>query len=246
LTGRRLQLDWNYVEVGMFRTHNAEETLMNRHSLICIALGLVISAGASESSAVMINFESLPTGALAGNGLAAYRIVSITTSGGTGAQIYDYGSGSDIQAPSPTKVFLPSGGLFPNPNGFFDTTLTFDTEMEYFRFSKIAEVAAPFTYGIAGWRARAFDGSNGLVAEVQKNLNGGLDFPSPLPNQTFLLQGANGIKKVVFTVNYNFQSTSGTVGLDNFEFRVPEPTSLVLFGLGTVLLLSWKGRKSPA
>lgn len=199
----------------------------------------ITSCVAAYAHARTIDFESLPAGALPANGLAAYGISSVTSSGGTAVQIYDYGSEPDIKAPSPTKVFLPSGGSYPSPTGFFNTTLTFEAPMEFFQFSKIAEVNAPYTYGIAGWRARAFDESNGMVAEVQKNLNGGLDFPSPLPNQTFLLQGANRIKSVVFTVNYNYQSTSGTVGIDNFVYRVPEPSSVILsvmFGAVFVLI----------
>ncbi len=188
----------------------------------------IACAIASSASAVTIDFESIPAGSVASNFLAPYGISSVTSSGGgTGIAVYDYGSEPDIKAPSGTKVFLPSGGSFPTPTGFFDTTLTFASTVPWFQFSKIAEVNAPYTYGIAGWRARALDSASNIVAEVQKNLNGGLDFPSPLPNQTFLLQGASPIKTVVFTVNYNFQSTSGTVGIDDFTF-VPEPASLAL------------------
>jgi hypothetical protein len=203
-------------------------------TVVLFLLILFASFGQRSLLALTIDFESIPTGSLASNSLAAYGISSITSSGGgTGVAVYDYGSEPDIKAPSGTKVFLPSGGSFPNPNGFFDTTLTFASPIPSFQFSKIAEVNAPYTYGIAGWRARALDASNAVVAEVQKNLSGGLDFPSPLPNQTFLLQGANTIKSVVFTVNYNFQSTSGTVGIDDFTF-VPEPTSLALAGLAAI------------
>jgi hypothetical protein len=195
-------------------------------SLLLAGCAITCAIGTSVS-AITIDFESFPAGSVASNFLAPYGISSVTSSGGTSVAVYDYGSEPDIKAPSGTKVFLPSGGSFPNPNGFFDTTLTFTSEVPWFQFSKIAEVSAPYTYGIAGWRARALDSSNNIVAEVQKNLNGGLDFPSPLPNQTFLLQGASPIKTVVFTVNYNFQSTSGTVGIDDFNF-VPEPASLTL------------------
>jgi PEP-CTERM motif len=204
-------------------------------------LALLACAGRQSASALTINFESIPAGSLASNALAAYGISSITSSGGTAVAVYDYGSEPDIKAPSGTKVFLPSGGSFPTPTGFFDTTLTFAAPVPSFQFSKIAEVNAPYTYGIAGWRARALDASNGIVAEVQKNLNGGLDFPSPLPNQTFLLQGSANIKSVVFTVNYNFQSTSGTVGIDDFVF-VPEPGTLSLAAMGIVGLAVMRRR----
>ena len=215
---------------------------MYRRIPTALALGLFLSTAVPSADARFINFESLPTGLLPANGLASYAISSVTYTGGTGVQVYDFGGEPDIKAPSPTKVFLPSGGSFPTPSGFFDTTLTFETPMEYFQFSKIAEVNAPYTYGIAGWRARAFDSGGGVVDEVQKNLAGGLDFPSPLPNETFLLQGANRIKTVVFTVNYNYQSTSGTVGVDNFSYRVPEPATAALVSLGAVLLLAPRAR----
>jgi hypothetical protein len=206
-----------------------------RQSLIFTTIVFCAASAPMPVLALTIDFESLPTGAAGSGLLAPFGISSITSSGGTGAQVYDYGSEPDIKAPSGTKVFLPSGGSFPTPNGFFDTTLTFANVVPSFQFSKIAEVNAPYTYGIAGWRARAFDVNNVVVAEVEKNLNGGLDFPSSLPNQTFLLQGVNPIKTVVFTVNYNFQSTSGTVGLDDFTF-VPEPTTCALMGLAALVV----------
>lgn len=204
----------------------------------------IVCVLSSHASAVIkIDFESIPTGNVASNFLAPYGISSVTTSGGgTPIAVYDV-TGQDLQAPSGTKIFLPSGGVFPTPNGFFDTTLTFTTAVPYFQFSKLAEKTSPYTYGIAGWRARALDSSSNILAEVQQNLNGGLDFPSPLPNQTYLLQGAGLIKTVVFTVNYNFQSTSGTVGIDDFTF-VPEPTSVTLLSLAPCGLLGTLRRRS--
>lgn len=219
---------------------------MGTRSLIYLAVGFFCAALASSVSARTIDFESLSTGPMAPNGLDDYGISSVTYSGGTGPLVYDYGSEPDIQAPSPTKVFFPSGGSFPSPSGFFDTTLTFATPMEYFQFSKIAEVNAPYTYGIAGWRARAFDSGNVMIDEVEENLAGGIDFPSPLPNEVYLLEGINRIKTVVFTVNYNFQSTAGTVGVDDFTFRVPEPHSLVLLGLGLAAIIARRPRRPIA
>jgi hypothetical protein len=216
---------------------------MNILRTIAFTASLALCASLHPVSARTINFEALPAGLLPANGLAAYGISSVTYSGGTGAQVYDYGSEPDIKAPSPTKVFLPSGGSFPTPNGIFDTTLTFDAPMEFFQFSKVAEVNPPYTYGIAGWRARAFDVNNVLVDEVQKNLAGGLDFPSPLPNQTFLLDGTNRIKSVVFSVNYNFQSTSGTVGIDDFVYRVPEPSIFGMLSVGGMMLFGRRRKR---
>jgi hypothetical protein len=218
--------------------------LMNRR-LLTLFTALALCTVANLANARFIDFETLTPGLLPANGLADYGISSVTYGSGTGAQIYDYGNEPDIKAPSPTKVFLPSGGSFPAPAFMlFDTTLTFASPMEYFQFSKIAEVNAPYTYGIAGWRARAFDSGGGFVAEVEKNLAGGLDFPSPLPNQTFLLQGANRIKTVVFTVNYNWQSTAGTVGIDDFRFRVPEPASVAMLAVGTAFVVLSRRRPS--
>jgi hypothetical protein len=198
-------------------------------SILCLACAVVWAFG-SSAAAITIDFESIPAGNVASNFLAPYGISSVTSSGGgTPVAVYDLTGQPDLQAPSGSKIFLPAGGAFPTPNGFFDTTLTFTDTVPSFQFSKIAEVNPPYTYGIAGWRARALDSSSNVVAEVNKNLNGGLDFPSPLPNETYLLQGASPIKSVVFTVNYNFQSTSGTVGIDDFTF-VPEPSGLVLLG----------------
>jgi len=217
-------------------------------------LGLFTLAASLACGQVFIDFENITAGDQPSDFLAAYGIASITSSGGgTAIRVYDYGSEPIIVVPSGTKAFLPSGGLYPSPAGYFTTTLTFATPVTYFSFTKIAEQTIPghpsLTYGIAGWRAQAFDESGGLVDTAGIGLSGGLDFPSPTPNVEFTLAGSSYISSVVFTVNYNYMSSAGSVGIDNFQFApVPEPTSGAVLAGVAALAGAWliRRRRSKA
>jgi hypothetical protein len=48
----------------------------------------------------------------------------------------------------------------------------------------------------------------------------------------------------VFTVNYNFHSTSGTVAVDDFVFQVPEPATSALVIVAGVVLIGARRRKA--
>lgn len=202
----------------------------------CAAAALAI--GVSSARGNFINFESVPTGVLAPDALASYGISSISQSG---SGIVDpvqcrYMAGPDHIVPSGVNMFMPAGYWYPN-QGTATTTLEFSTPVNSFSFKKLAEAEAPITVGIAGWKVEAFDESSTLVDSDGINLAGGLDFPSPGPiNQSFALSGSTPIKTVVFTVNFNYMSSIGTVPVDDFQFDpIPEPAlggaALVLHAL---------------
>jgi hypothetical protein len=195
---------------------------MRRAFAICAALafGLVTAARAN-----FIDFESVPAGTLASNALASYGISSISNTGsGTyvDAQCRDMTGPGDV-IPSGVNMFLPAAYWYPN-SGIAATTLTFSTPVNSFSFKKLADSNVPLVIGIAGWKAEAFDESAALVDSDGIGFAGGLDFPSPLPHQSFTLSGPAPIKTVTFTINYNWMSTIGTVPVDDFQFDpIPEP-----------------------
>jgi hypothetical protein len=209
---------------------------MFRRSLI-LGIGAVLFASSISSADVLIDFESMPGGDKPSDFLAGFGISSVVKGGGgTNFQVRSFSAEPTIVVPSGHQLFLPSGGSFPTPTGLFTTTLTFETPVTFFSFTKAGDTSG--TYGMAGWRAQGFDLNGALVDTEERNLSGGLDFPSPPPPVTFTLQGAEPIKSVVFTTNYNFQSTSGTVLLDDFRFApIPEPTIGTIAGaLGLIAM----------
>jgi hypothetical protein len=206
-----------------------------------LGVGLILVAAGSARAVTLIDFESIPTGPQASGFLSSYGIASVIQSGGvTAFEVRDM-SDPDAIVPSGVNMFLPGGFYYPNA-GVATTTLTFSTPVNYFQFKKYAEAQAPYTYGIAGWKAEAYDAANVLVDSDGINFSGGLDFPST-STQTYNLSGANPIQSVVISVNYNYQSTSGTVPIDDFQFDpVPEPGS-VLGMVGLAIIGAMRRRK---
>ena len=89
---------------------------------------------------------------------------------------------------------------------------------------------------MAGWKADAYSPTNALVDSEGIGFASGLDFPSPTI-QSFNLAGADSIQTVVFSTNYNWMSTSGSVLLDDFSYSfVPEPMSAGVVVAGSLLL----------
>lgn len=102
--------------------------------------------------------------------------------------------------------------------------------------------------GVAGWSASAYDASDQLIASVGVNLAGGFDYPpSPTPVY-YSLSGNADITKVIFLSKYNFQSTTGSVQVTNFQYEVadasvPEPSTLGLAFLGLAVIASASKRR---
>jgi hypothetical protein len=184
---------------------------------------------------VLVDFESIPTGNPNANFLAAYGISSVITTGGVGDNVYDSTGDPTFVPASGTRFYWPSAGAFPSPTGIFTTDFTFTYPVNYFSFYKIG-VTNP-TFGMAGWRAQAFDASNNVVATEDHNLSGGLDYPPPPTPTYYLLSGANPITKVIYSINYNYQSTTASAYFDDFQFDpVPEPTTIALLPLAAAFL----------
>ncbi|MDZ4403637.1 PEP-CTERM sorting domain-containing protein [Prosthecobacter sp.] len=184
---------------------------------------------------VMIDFESITPGDQNSTFLQGYGISSVTTGGG-GLPTRVYADQPEAVLPSGTHFFTPSGGGYPNPAfssapDYFYTDLTFVTPVEYFSFYRATQNVP--SYGTAGWQAVAYDAFNNVVDTEGVGLAGGLDYPPPANPVPYLLQGAADITKVRFRVNYNYQSTSGTVWIDDMQFNTtPEPSRCLLLGLG--------------
>jgi hypothetical protein len=212
--------------------------------LAVTALGvLFVGFGPRAAAGTTIDFEIFSPGAKSSDFLIGYGISAVESTGGTPFEVHDFSGDADIQAPSGMKVFLPSGGSAPAMGGMFFTSLIFSAEIPWFQFSTIAEVNEPYTYSNAGWVVRAFDVNDGIIDEIERGFNEGIDLASPLTNEVHRLHGSSNIKWVMFGVSYNFQSTSGTVALDDFVFEpVPEPAALSLVLVGSVLLFAMMRR----
>lgn len=206
-----------------------------------LAWVLAVSASPRAYATVtLIDFESVAAGTVASNSLQSYGISSVTFGGGGLAPVV-YDGLANMVMPSGTHLFAPSGGSYPNPAfpstpDYFYTDLVLDSPASYFSFFRVTQDVP--SYGTAGWQAVAYDALGNVVDTEGVNLGGGLDYPPPPTPVKYTLQGAAEITKVRFRVNYNYQSTAGTVMLDDFEFdSVPEPTHGVLLGFGAAGML---------
>jgi hypothetical protein len=202
---------------------------MNHRSLLCAS---ALALCASSASAVLIDFESISDNGSSGM-LSSYGISSITQTGGTlPFQARSFAAEPNILCPSGSHVFLPGGHWYPG-YGIVTTTMTFATPITGLSFKKAGDTSG--TYGMAGWKAEAYSPSSALVASTGIGFASGLDFPSP-SIQSFALSGTDSIQTIVFSVNYNYMSSSGSVLLDDFSYTlVPEPASLAIIGAGMML-----------
>lgn len=202
-----------------------------------LAVGM---ASGARATVTLIDFESIAAGTQASNFLQSYGISSVVHGGGgTTPVVYD--NLAHMVPASGTRIFAPSGGSYPSPAfpsqpDYFYTDLTLDTPATYFSFYRVTQSVG--SYGTAGWQAVAYDALGNVVDTEGVNLAGGLDYPPPPNSVQYTLQGAADITKVRFRVNYNYQSTLGSVMLDDFEFdSVPEPAQGLLLGLGAAGML---------
>lgn len=208
-----------------------------------VVLGTIASlAGFASTSqaATLIDFESVPTGALASNALSAYGVLSITSVGGPiPTSVRDMSDvANELMISSPVNAFHPPAFFWPQ-TGTASATLTFAQGATSMSFTKIAEhnTSNGVTVGFPGWKAEAYDSSNNLVDFEDDGYASGLDFPNT-SILTYTLSGSSPIDHVVFSVNYNGQSTLGTIYLDDFNLSyVPEPTTLGLIGAVGALAL---------
>ena len=212
-----------------------------------IALTMFLALPAAAVGTVTINFDDLPNGDLPVGALSSYGINSITSSGGSvPAHVYDANDCPSCGYVPPAgshKFLVTAGGAYPGPTGYFYTTLIFDYATPFFSFYKLG-YSVP-SVGVAGWSATAYNAADSVVDSVGVNLFGGLDYP-PSPTAVPYTLSGSGITKVVFTSNYNYQSTTGAVQVGDFQFGVPEPGTLPTFVFAGIALAIGVLRKRQA
>lgn len=211
-----------------------------RRVVSCTIASLVAGLASGSQAATLIDFESVPAGALASNALSAYGVSSVIGTGGiVPVSVRDMSDVfNELMISSPVNAFHPPAFFWPN-TGSSTATLTFAQDLTSMSFTKIAEAntANGVTYGLPGWTAVAYDSSNNVVDSINVGYASGLDFPNT-SIQTYTLDGSSPIHHVTFGMNYTGMSTAGTVYLDDFTLNfVPEPTTLGLIGAVGALAL---------
>jgi hypothetical protein len=170
-------------------------------SFALIALGLA----ASVASATDFDFESVPSGGIAGDMLVlSSQGVNVAFSA-TGLQIRDFGAG-----------FGGAGHVLSSQDDAGPITVEFDQAVQSVTFENI--INGRYTGEvdfIDGW---AYDAGNNLVDSVSGS------------DADFLTLSGGGIVKVVWAES---NSGEGFV-VDNVSFTVPAPASIALLGLGAV------------
>jgi hypothetical protein len=214
-----------------------------------VGVGIVVSClslPADRANAQILTFDSVDASAGAVDATSYLNSYGITLSGvtaGTEVAIQSdqqfYGTPGIVYASSPHN-FLEQ---FGNANGE-SFTLNFATPLTSLAFTRITETGGPGKAGnsFGQWSAEAFEGATqiGQYGESAYSIFGPASVNSA---QTYTFSGS-GITSIQFDGNaFNFYGT-GSILLDDLTLTpVPEPSSLMLTGLGLLWITRrWRNR----
>jgi hypothetical protein len=182
----------------------------------------------------VVDFDSLPasghpvSGATLANYLAGFGITLSGVTPGTAVTVYDardiYSDIQPVIPPSPFNVISQAGSNDP-----VSYTLNFALPQDHFAMTRTAVRAGTTGVALPEWHASAFDASGHLLGTVGESA---FSIFTDLPAETFTLNGP-GIRSVLIASDNHHFAAFGAVILDNLTLTaVPEPSSLVLVGLG--------------
>ena len=199
-----------------------------------------------RATAIYMNFDSVDatthvdaTSYLASFGITITNVTADGVSRPGSVKIVDdqycYGSKCVI-ASSPHNFLLGEFGV----NMWSDSyTLNFSTPLQSLSFTRIAYT----TWGGAqtpGWNATAYIGTTAIGSVGSPNIN--QDYAAPA--HTYAFSGA-GITSLTIEGYPHNTAALNTVPLDDFYMTpvVPEPATLLLFGLGGLAIRKVKGKR---
>jgi len=206
---------------------------------LCILVGM---SAAGQAATITIDFEGVDTsgGPVSGGTLDTYLA-------GFGVTL------ANIVAPTNTvvadrdgvlSVYAASGVNFLDQQTGGATSRSYDvvfgSTLDSFAFTRTAYFGATGSGLIyPAWSATAYDSGGGILASVGEAKTGTFNTPgSPVPAKVFLLN-TPGIAKVRFFGDHEGNAGRAAAAVDDFVLEtstpaVPEPSTLVLFGLGMV------------
>ena len=184
--------------------------IVRKLSLLAVALVIVGVGSMSPARATLITFEGLADGTIITNQFAGVTFSSnagfvnaVTTQAGIG-----FGANFICTAPSGTPLAI---------NCKQETFLTFATGVDNLSFFQVGDNAVG-TVGLV-------DVFTGGAFDATVNILGDNNFSSPV------LVDLSAFSNVTSIRIYSITDPSG-LGFDNFNFDIPEPTTLSLFLVG--------------
>ncbi len=216
---------------------------MNNSRKVAFFAMAFLAAIAANARATTVGFDGIGTstqvsGASVDSLLASY---GISVSGGSAANQLDVISSDYLTYidPSPYTNFL----MQQQSDGGQSFTLDFATPVDSVSFTR-PELIAGSQNGIvmAAWSETAYNGAGAAVGSNGDSLM--LASYANVPAQTYTITAADVTAVTFWADGYGFAGVPGVpIGDLQFTSTVPEPSTLVLFGLGLAALTAWSVRR---
>ena len=226
-----------------------------RRLMIAVAVWtMVVSSFNIAQAAVTINFDAINAHGVSGgvggvtlsNYLAGFGLSITGVTPGTQVVVLDerdiYPGLEPVVAPSPFNVLAQSGS-----NSAVSYKLTSSSLLDSISFTRPGILAGQTGIALPQWSAEILNSQSQVIGSVGESAH---SIFSDIPAKTFTLNGP-GITAIEFDANaFNFAALS-SMPIDNVVLTaaVPEPSSIVLFGVGAALTFltgAWRRRTGAA